>query len=397
MRIVVISDWFAEQTGYAENCLPKAFATLGHDVHLVTSNVQPYYNLPTYAQTYERFLGPPIVAAGVKPLDGYTLHRLPYREWRGRLHLQGLYGTLRKLRPDVVQTFDIHTLSTYVTVLGKILTGYRVFLEAHTHASVIDMDPASLTRKRRFHLWAYRNLLGPLVSRFSDRCYPISPDAADIATHHHGIQKNKVVVESLGVDADVFQPADTPERKDGRRRLRERLGFGEQEIVCVYTGRFSADKDPLCLAKAIDRLAAAGQPYRGLFVGNGPQESAIRALRGNVVHEFVPFKEVARFYHASEIGVWPRQESTSQLDAAACALPLILSDTITVRERVEGNGLLYREGSDEDLANRLLELRDPAVRTVMGEHGAAKVREQFSWDVIARRRIHDYEEALGRS
>jgi glycosyltransferase involved in cell wall biosynthesis len=397
MKIVVISDWFAEQTGYAENCLPKALAALGHEVHLVTSNVQPYYNSPTYRQTYERFLGPPVVDCCVKKIDGYTLHRLPHREWRGRLHLEGLFSTLRRLKPQVVQTFDIHTLSTYIAVLGRIAGGYELFLEAHTHASVFESRPGALTWKRRLHLWTYRNVLGPVVSRFSERCYPISPDAAEIATHHHGIQQSKILVESLGVDAEVFEPADSPEKAEGRARLRKALGISDGEIVCVYTGRFSADKNPLCLAKAVDRLVGEGHPFRGLFVGNGPQESEIRALRGNVVHDFVPFKEVARFYHASEIGVWPRQESTSQLDAAACALPLVLSDTITVRERVEGNGFLYREDSDEDLARKLLDLRDAAVRKDLGALGAVKVRQHYSWDVIARRRIHDYEEALGRS
>lgn len=397
MKIVIISDWFAEQTGYAENCLPKALAALGHEVHLVTSNVQPYYNSPTYRQTYERFLGPPVVDCGVKQIDGYTLHRLPHREWRGRLHLEGLSSTLRELKPQVVQTFDIHTPSTYVAVLEKITSRYRLFLEAHTHASVFESRPEALTGKRRMHLWTYRNVLGPIVSRFSERCYPISPDAAEIATRHHGIQKSKIVVESLGVDAAVFHPAETPADAEGRRQLRSALGISDDEIVCVYTGRFSADKNPLCLAKAVARLVAEGHPFRGLFVGNGPQEPEIRALRGNVVHEFVPFKEVARFYHASEIGVWPRQESTSQLDAAACALPLVLSDTITVRERVEGNGFLYREDSDEDLARKLLALCDAIVRKDLGVVGAVKVREHYSWEVIARRRIHDYEEALGRS
>jgi glycosyltransferase involved in cell wall biosynthesis len=398
MKIVVISDWFAEQTGYAENCLPKALAALGHEVHLVTSNVQPYYNSSTYRQTYERFLGPPVVDCCIKRIDGYTLHRLPHREWRRRPHPGRLFSKLRQLKPQVVQTFDIHTPSTYIAVFGRIAGGYMLFLEAHDHASVFKSRPEEeLTWKRRMLLWTCRNILGPVVSRFSERCYPISPDAAEIATHHHGIQESKILIESLGVDAEVFRPADSPEEFEGRAQLRKDLGIADGEIVCVYTGRFSADKNPLCLAKAVDRLVSEGHPFRGLFVGNGPQEPAIRALKGNVIHEFVPFKEVARFYHASEIGVWPRQESTSQLDAAACGLPLVLSDTITVRERVEGNGLLYREDNDEDLARKLLDLRDAAVRKRLGALGAVKVREHYSWDVIARRRIHDYEEALGRS
>ncbi len=70
MRIVLISDWFAEKMGYAENCLPKALAALGHEVHLVTSIGQVYFNSPSYSATYEEFLGPAVVPAGVKAWDG---------------------------------------------------------------------------------------------------------------------------------------------------------------------------------------------------------------------------------------------------------------------------------------------------------------------------------------
>ena len=395
MRIAVISDWFAEQTGYAENCLPKALASLGHEVHLLTSNVQPYFNSPAYAQTYERFLGPPIVECVTKDLDGYTLHRLPYKSWRGRLHIQGLLQTLVRLRPDVVQTFDIHTPSTYLSILGSFPAGYKVFLEAHTHASVFESDAGSRRWKRRVSLWIYRNIVGSLVSHRSEKCYPISPDAADIAVRHFGIQRSKIEVVSLGVDTNVFRPPATQAELEQRSALRSALGFADDDVVCVYSGRFSDDKNPLCLARAIDRLVAGGFRYRGLFVGNGPQEKMIRACAGCVVHDFVPFKELPRFYHAAEIGVWPRQESTSQLDAAACGLPVILSHTITVRERVEGNGLLYEEDNEADLASRLRELHDPVTRRRLGNHGAAKVRNKFSWDVVARKRIEDFRTALG--
>jgi hypothetical protein len=48
-----------------------------------------------------------------------------------------------------------------------------------------------------------------------------------------------------------------------------------------------------------------------------------------------------------------------------------------------------------DLATALCGLRDVETRRVMGECGARKMAEQFSWESIARRRIGDYEAALG--
>src|SRR5687767_2406871 len=99
--------------GYAENCMPRAVASLGHDVHVVSANVQPYWDSPSYAQTYQPFLGPPIVPVGESVLDGFRLHRLAHGRVLGRLRIRGLASKLRALRPQVVQTFETAALSSY--------------------------------------------------------------------------------------------------------------------------------------------------------------------------------------------------------------------------------------------------------------------------------------------
>ena len=61
MKIVILSSWFSERMGYIENCLPKALALLGHEVHVVSSTAQVYFNSPDYKEVYEPFLGKIIV------------------------------------------------------------------------------------------------------------------------------------------------------------------------------------------------------------------------------------------------------------------------------------------------------------------------------------------------
>lgn len=84
-----------------------------------------------------------------------------------------------------------------------------------------------------------------------------------------------MTVCSLGVDTDLFHPV--PNDTDDRTRIhaREEVGIARDEVVCVYIGRFSEDKDPLCLARAIDSLVSRGEPFRGLFVGTDPRTEAI--------------------------------------------------------------------------------------------------------------------------
>jgi glycosyltransferase involved in cell wall biosynthesis len=254
--------------------------------------------------------------------------------------------------------------------------------------------PNNLKRRLRWSLYA--NTIGRFVSLQSERCYPISRDAADIAVDFLGIEPKKVQIFSLGVDTSLFRPACSREEQQIRNSVRSRFGFSPSDIVCIYTGRLSDDKGPTCLARAIENLVMQGENFRCLFVGNGPEKDrkVINSSLGCATHPFVPFNELPPYYWSADIGVWPKQESTSQLDAAACGLPLILSNRVAVLERVEGNGLTYNEGDVQDLCTKLLQLSDPEIRFRMGQYGAIKIRNNFSWDRLARQRIIDYENAL---
>jgi glycosyltransferase involved in cell wall biosynthesis len=360
--------------------------------------VQVYFNSATYKEIYEPFIGPGVVSCGVKEFDGYTLHRLPYAQWRGQLYIKGLLRRLFAIQPQIVQTFDVLSLTTYEAALAKPFLGFKLFLESHMHASVFHPATRRGGIRERFNWLVYGATIGHLVSSLSEKCYPISIDAADVAVRFFGVERRKVNICSLGVDTDLFRQASDEASQRVRLQLRQQLGFSESDIVCIYTGRFSKDKNPLCLAQAIGSLVAHGEPFRGLFVGSGTQADvvAIRACPGCVVHPFVPVLELPPFYWAADIGVWPKQESTSQLDAAACGLPIILSNRVQVRERTDGNGLTYDEGDVFDLAQTIRMLADPNLRRRMGDIGSRKMQEHFSWDCIARRRVQDYEAALRR-
>jgi glycosyltransferase involved in cell wall biosynthesis len=392
MRIALINDWFSEKMGYSENALSKALASIGHDVHVITSDAQPYFDAPEYRETYEPFLGPGVVPTGDKFIDGYNLHRLPHGWFRGRMRIVGVRSLLRRLRPAIVQTLEVYPISTLEAAICQPFLGYRMFAESHVHASVL--GPASPAKSAK-GLVADR-VVYPAMAAFRnsriERCYAISPDAAEIAEARFGIDRGKIDIVSLGVDTQLFTPL-TPAQFPERRELRRTLGFDDDHVVCIYTGRFTSAKGPQHLADAISRLVGQGEPFRGLFVGAGPasETRAIQRSPGCVVHPFVPTIDLPPLYRAADVGVWPKQESTSQLDAIACALPIILSDRVTVKERVEGNGFVYSEGDVDDLVSKLLALRSATIRHTLGRRGSERVRARFSWADLAARRAEAYE------
>lgn len=392
MKIVILTSWFSERMGYIENCLPKALAKLGHEVHVISTTAQVYYNHPDYKKIYEPFLGKNILDESRKQVEGYTLHRIPFFELGNKICFKKLGSTLKEIQPDVVQVFDAFSFPTLQAAWYKIRFGYKLFTANHTVASVFPLyQKGKGTALHRLIFWLTRTVPGSLINTVTSKCYPATIDALEIAVKYYGVSPEKASLAPLGVDTDFFCPL--PENESStkvRSQLRSNLGLSNEKILCIYTGRFTKGKDPLLLARAIDQLAGRGEPIEALFMGDGEQADEIKKCKGCHVHKFVPYHELPRYYTMADIGIWPKQESTSMIDASACGLPIIISNKVQAKERVEGNGLTYTENDAEDLAKTILQLKNAELRKKLSAEGVKKIQENFSWDRIAVRRISDY-------
>jgi glycosyltransferase involved in cell wall biosynthesis len=394
MKIAVVSAFYSEGMGYVENCLPRALAALGHEVHVIASTYNVYGNSPDYVATYQSFLGPADQGVRSFAVDGYTVHRLASRLIQGYVWMQGLAEQVRRLSPQVVHCTEIGSLQCFALAAVRPFLGFKLFTETHQHLSVVKphlLRDGAWLKKMAYGLT--RTLPTRLASAAVERCYAIAPDCVDVATRFYGVPARKIKLQSLGTDTLLFKPASSPEEVRRRQATRTRLGFVDDDIVCVYTGRFSNDKNPLALAQAVQRLAAEGARCKSVFVGEGPQKDAIAGCKGSTLLPFMRHSELADLYRAADIAVWPRQESMSMLDAAASGLPLIVSDKMGESERVAGNGEVYRENDVEDLACALVRLSDGSRRNQLGAYGREKMLRSFSWSTIAASIASDYVQA----
>jgi glycosyltransferase involved in cell wall biosynthesis len=392
LKIAVVSSFYSEGMGYTENCLPKALARLGHEVHLLTSQLNVYGNESDYNNTYESFLG--CADQGTKKFitDGYTVHRLNSTTVSGYVLIKSLITRLREINPEFVYSIEIASLQTFQLAAIRYLIGFRLFAETHQHLSVVKpyMKNASggLVRKAFYRLT--RTMPTCVASLAVERCYAIAPDCVHVAHRFYGVPMKKLTLRSLGTDTELFHPPATKEEIASRDRMRRQHGYSEDDIVCIYTGRLSESKNPLILAQAVDIAARQKLPFRSLFIGEGNQKAAIASYRNAKVLPFMKHSDLADIYRMGDIAVWPRQESMSMLDATSSGLPLIVSENIGDKNRIDGNGRFYSENHADDLVRVLMSLGSQAERHRLGNAGRAKMEREYSWDSIARKIVFDY-------
>ena len=395
MRIVYVNPFFTDGMGYIENCLPKAMAKRGHEVHLVTSTGKVYFNDPVYKSTYEQFFGPPIEKVGTYYLEGnVTHHRLDFVLIMNTFYFKGMEKLLLEIKPDVIHMWDVISPYTLQVFRMRQKLNCIVYTGNHYVLSVLKVHEKwnnwfSLLKYK----WLFLKVLpGKILSGSYTRCYAATTDAKLIAEKYMGVPSEKCYITPLGVDTDIFKPAPV----EVRVQLKASFGFASEDFVVLYTGRFTSGKNPLVLATAIDALQGKGLTnIIGLFVGSGDQKNEILSRKGCKVMDFVMYHQLHKYYQIADIGVWPAQESTSMLDAAATGVPIIVNDTIHAKERYEGNGLTYRLGNAEDLEAKILKLYvDSSLRTALASEGQRKMDEEYSWDRIAREREADYREDI---
>ena len=399
LKIVIVSAFYSEGMGYSENCLSKVLAAFGHEVHVVTSTFNVYGHLPEYDKTYREFLGPRQLPSGSMTVDGYTVHRLDAGLFSGYVKMTGLVDKVAELAPDIVHSLEIASLETFALAAKRPFAKFKLFTETHQCLSVVRpymLQPTGAWAKKVAYR-ATRTLPTALASLVVERCYAVTADCAEVAERFYGVPTAKIRMQALGTDTDMFHPSETPADRAGRIALRQSLGYRDDDVVCVYTGRFSRDKNPLLLAKAIDALSQTDPRFKGLFIGNGIQKDEIAACRNTTIVPFMKHRDLAQHYRAVDVAAWPRQESMSMLDAAASGLPVIGSNRIGAPERVTGNGKMYVEDSVESMAEVVHSFADADERRTYGDTGRRKMLDGFSWIGFGRAVESDFVASLNGS
>ncbi|HEX6766862.1 MAG TPA: glycosyltransferase family 4 protein, partial [Polyangiaceae bacterium] len=202
----------------------------------------------------------------------------------------------------------------------------------------------------------------------------------------------------LGVDVELFRP--DPE---AGRRAREELGWAaDGPPVIGFVGRFVPEKGLDLLMRALD---AVKRPWRALFIGGGPLEPELRTYRqkhpDSVRIVTVPHDKVPPYVNAVDVLCapsktarhWREQFGRMLVEAGACRIPVIGSDSGEIPHVVGDGGLVLGENDEAAWTRALEELIDsPARRRELGERGLARAHATYAWPVVARAYLDFLEE-----
>ena len=252
------------------------------------------------------------------------------------------------------------------------------------------------------------SLLEAYNLRHTDGIVAGNQDGADIL-RQRGYGGEIRVMPQLGVDERLFRPQPQPE-------LAAKLGIQPEDFVVGFVGRFVQEKGLLTLVKSLQQLG--DRPWKCLLLGRGPlllqvkQQAEAAGISDRLIWvESVPHDDVPRYINLMTTLVLP-SEATYQfktltsvgwkeqfghvlIEAMACQIPVIGSDSGEIPHVIGETGLVFPEGKAEILADCLRKLiEQPDVRHDLAKRGYDRAMTHYTNQALAEQLLDFYKSLM---
>lgn len=371
-KIVHVQSYFQPHLGYQEYFLCKSMAKLGHDVHIITSD--RYAPFLGFKKTKER-----IVGCGEQTLDGFKIHRISiYFESRGRIMLKGLMKKIISLNPDLIILHGSTNFVNPIVLLNRKKLNAKIVIDEH-HMTIIENK--GLFAKLFYSIWGY--FYRKLIKDDSISLVGVAPNCCEFLSNKYNIPLDKINYIPLGADTDLFYP-----NQEKCISIRKKLNINKDEILIIYTGKINEEKNPFLILKACLRSEELSN-LKYIFIGNISEpyiekNSQLISSKRVVVLPGLNNKELPDYYNAADIACWPKHASLSSIEAASCAVPIIV--TKTVEERVSyGNGIAIKDENLQEIFKAIKKIsNDKKLRLSMGQKSREYIQKYLSYDEISK-------------
>ena len=219
-----------------------------------------------------------------------------------------------------------------------------------------------------------------------------------------GVPRERVDVVYPGVDED-FRPLDPAKPEDAAQLAAFRRQHGLPEQLVLYQGTLEPRKNVDTLVRAFAMAVQRGLPHTLVLAGGKGwgYQAIFRAVEESGARHrirfagYVPREEQPLWYNAAQLFVYPSQYEgfgLPPLEAMACGVPVITSNTSSLPEVVGEAGIMVDPADVEALAEAMLAVaEDESRRASLSAAGRQRAR-QFSWRAAAGEAAAGYRRAL---
>ena len=311
--------------------------------------------------------------------NGYDLRVIPLR-FNGNFHLH-YYPTLARelatLRPDVLHMDEEpYNLATWLALRAAGQVGVRATFFTWQNLNRRYPPPFAAMEQAN-----YRRAAVAIAG---------SQEAAGVL-RQKGYRGEIAVIPQFGVDPEAFAPCrDKPSSPEGGLRI-------------GYAGGLVHEKGVDLLVRAFAALAPRS---RLVLAGEGEERATLEQLAQDLgILERVTFLgrqasgSMAAFYNMLDVLVlpsrtqpnWKEQFGRVLVEAMACQVPVVGSDSGEIPHVVGDGGLIFAEGDVQALGICLQGLADDAgERQRLGEQGRRRVLAHYTMRRIAEQTLAVY-------
>jgi glycosyltransferase involved in cell wall biosynthesis len=317
--------------------------------------------------------------------DNFHVHPLPttsVRNWVIYL-FKSIDIKFRKIKPDLI----------YIIHEESILIHHQIYLSKKLFAPkakviFFSMNARGVPGLKHKNIFKrlIRNAMWINIKKNTDAALAHYPGCLK-SLRDGGYQKPIFIQTQVGVDEKLFAP-----KPEIRKKYRDFLKFDEY-FVLGYTGRLVIDKGVDDLWAVFELLAYKYSGLALLLVGNGDLKEDIEqrvqksGLKERVhITGFVQQDEVPNYMNAMDTFILGSKTMPHWIDtfplvtvqAQACGIPVISSDSASLPWQLDDTALFYKEGHRADLAKKIEHIyTDGELRHKQSFRGRIRTRKLF--------------------
>ncbi|MBI3379827.1 glycosyltransferase family 4 protein [Candidatus Gottesmanbacteria bacterium] len=401
MKIVHLTEYFQPKIGYQEYYLALEQQKLGHEVTVVTSD--RYFPFHDFHKIYKGILKERIINPGKFIEENVSVIRLPVLFEFGHgsaIYLKNLFSTVKNISPDIIEVDGVFSiLSWQISTIAETL-GIPLVYDSHASTFNTKLNDTFI---KKIYYYFFKLFAIPHIKRCAKYYLAVGESEKYLLQREYSLKDSEITIIPLGADTSKFKF-----NEKHRNDLRKQLRIPNNTVVFIYAGKITPNKDIHILLDAFNRVSRNIPNVKMLLIGDG-NPTYINTLEDKIkeynletsiiFHPFVKHKDLAQYFSAADIGIWPGNLSNTILEALSCSLPIIVPKVISEAQTSDHlvsykNGFQFKRGSRSSLADAIEKFKNKTIRKQMGEASKRLVMDFFDWEAIAEKHLRIYNQIL---